>query len=399
VRLKSTNTAHTLASMSANPPNDSNHDVRIEQVTPAQAQRRMQCGAVLIDVREDNERAGGMPAGAIGIARGSVAQRIRDVAPEFDREILTICASGQRSLLAAQTLRQLGYTKLASVSGGLRRWQAEGLAIAPGMLDADAAERYSRHLLLPEVGASGQARLGDARITIVGAGGLGSPAALYLAAAGVGTLTLIDDDKVEKSNLQRQVLHTDARVGQAKVESAAITLGALNPRVRIDAQRTRLRAANVEQLIRGSDVVVDGADNFPTRYLLSAACLQLKLPLVYGAVHRFTGQVSVFDSRREESPCYRCLFPEPPSAQDAPNCAEAGVLGVLPGIIGLLQASEAVKLILDIGEPLVGRLLCFDALTARFRDLRLPRDTQCPGCSTGARFSGYADIEQICAAG
>ncbi len=266
------------------------------------------------------------------------------------------------------------------------------------MLDADASERYSRHLLLAEVGAAGQVRLGAARVAMIGAGGLGSPAALYLAAAGVGTLTLIDDDKVDKSNLQRQVLHTDARIGMAKTESARQTLLGLNPRVHVASHEQRLRAGNVEALLRGHDVVIDGADNFPTRYLLSAACLRLKLPLVYGAVHRFTGQVSVFDARRDDAPCYRCLFPEPPAAADAPNCAEAGVLGVLPGIIGLLQANEAIKLILGLGSPLVGRLLCFDALAATFRELRLPRDPQCPGCGDSAKFSGYADIERICAA-
>lgn len=370
----------------------------IDQVTPDEAQQRQRAGALLIDVREDSERAGGMPAGAIGIPRALLPQRIGDVVSSLESEILTICASGQRSLLAAATLHQLGYARVASVAGGFKRWQADGMPIAAGAFDADAADRYSRHLLLPEVGAAGQIRLAEARIALIGAGGLGSPAALYLAAAGIGTLTLVDDDKVEKSNLQRQVLHADARVGMAKAESARQTLNGLNPRVRIDTRNERLRAHNVEDLIRGNDVVVDGADNFPTRYLLSAACQRLKLPLVYGAVHRFTGQVSVFDARRDDSPCYRCLFPEPPAAEDAPNCAEAGVLGVLPGIIGLLQANETIKLILGIGNTLAGRLLCFDALAATFRELRLPRDPQCPGCGAGARFTGYEDIAQICAA-
>jgi molybdopterin/thiamine biosynthesis adenylyltransferase len=251
---------------------------------------------------------------------------------------------------------------------------------------------------LPEVGAAGQQHLLESRVALIGAGGLGSPAGLYLAAAGVGTLTLIDDDIVEKSNLQRQVLHTDARVGQPKTESARIALSALNPGVRIETVAQRLRAENVEDLIRDHDVVIDGADNFPTRYLLDAACRRLRIPLVYGAVHRFTGQVSVFDARRDDSPCYRCLFPEPPAAADAPNCAEAGVLGVLPGIIGLLQTNEAIKLLLDIGQPLVGRLLCFDALAGAFRELRLPRDRQCPGCGANVQFRGYTDIEQVCSA-
>jgi len=369
----------------------------VEQVTPLQALERQRRGALLIDVREDDERAGGMPEGATGIARAALGQRIGELAGRHDQPLLTICGTGHRSMLAANTLRQLGYVQVASVSGGFRRWQADGLPVAAGAFDADAADRYSRHLLLPEVGAAGQLRLGNARVALIGAGGLGSPAAVYLAAAGVGTLTLVDDDKVEKSNLQRQVLHTDARIGMLKTESAAISLSALNPRVRIDARSERLRAGNVESLIRGHDVVIDGADNFPTRYLLDAASRQVGIPLVYGAVHRFTGQVSVFDPRRSDSPCYRCLFPEPPAAEDAPNCAQAGVLGVLPGIIGLLQASEAIKLILGIGNALVGRLLCFDALAATFRELRLPRDPDCPGCGSTAVFGGYEDVQQICA--
>jgi molybdopterin/thiamine biosynthesis adenylyltransferase len=369
----------------------------IEHVTPAQALIRQQRGAALIDVREDDERAGGKPAGAIGLPLASIAEYIRHLVPDNQAEVLLCCASGQRSLRAAVTLRELGYARVASVEGGFSRWSAEGLPVDGGVLDADAAERYSRHLLLPEVGLAGQETLARARVVLIGAGGLGSPSALYLAAAGVGTLTLIDDDVVDKSNLQRQVLHTDARIGTPKTESARVTLGALNPRVRVQTREERLHAANVEALLREHDVVIDGADNFPTRYLLSAACVRLKLPLVYGAVHRFTGQVSVFDARREDSPCYRCLFPEPPAATDAPNCAQAGVLGVLPGVIGLLQANEAIKLLLGIGKPLVGRLLCFDALAAVFRELRLPRDPNCPGCGANAEFRGYQDIEQICA--
>jgi sulfur-carrier protein adenylyltransferase/sulfurtransferase len=371
--------------------------VRIEQIAPDEARARHACGAMLIDVREDDERAAGTAAGAIGVARGLLAERIAAIAPDKDTPILTMCAGGTRSLLAADTLHQLGYTHVASIAGGFKRWRTENLPLHFDAFDEDAADRYSRHLLLPEIGAAGQLRLGEARIALVGVGGLGSPAALYLAAAGIGTLTLIDDDKVEKSNLQRQVLHADARIGMAKTESARMTLTALNPRVQIQPREERLRAANVEALIRDHDVVIDGADNFPTRYLLDAACRRLKIPLVYGAVHRFTGQVSVFDARSADSPCYRCLFPEPPAAGEAPNCAEAGVLGVLPGIVGLLQANEAIKLVLGIGVPLVGRLLCFDALAATFRELRLPRDADCPGCGANAEFAGYEDIARICA--
>ncbi len=370
---------------------------RIEQIVPAEAHARQELGALLIDVREDDERAAGTAAGAIGIARASLHARIAAIAPDKDMPILTLCGGGTRSLLAADTLHQLGYTHVASVSGGFRRWRSENLPLRFDQFDEDAAARYSRHLLLPEVGAAGQERLTRARVALVGAGGLGSPAALYLAAAGIGTLTLIDDDKVEKSNLQRQILHADARIGMAKTESARMTLAGLNPRVVVRTREERLCAANVEALIGDHDLVIDGADNFPTRYLLDAACRRLQIPLVYGAVHRFTGQVSVFDARRADSPCYRCLFPQPPAAGDAPNCAEAGVLGVLPGTIGVLQATEAIKLVLGIGVPLVGRLLCFDALAASFRELRLPRDPDCPGCGSGVEFSGYEDIARFCA--
>ena len=383
--------------MAIHPKTASTAAIDIEEISPTEARQRQRAGAVLIDVRSDNERAAGMPEGAIAIPLGELDRRIATVAPRLDQDLLMICASGQRSLSAATALHAHGYLHVSSVTGGFRHWLDQKLPVASGALDSDAGERYSRHLLLPEIGARGQAKLADARVALVGAGGLGSPAALYLAAAGVGTLTVIDDDKVEKSNLQRQVLHADARIGMPKTQSAALTLNGLNPRVSVQPRNERLRAANVEALIGDHDVVIDGADNFPTRYLLDAATRQLKLPLVYGAVHRFTGQVSVFDPRRGDSPCYRCLFPEPPAAADAPNCAEAGVLGVLPGIIGLLQASEAIKLILDIGRPLVGRLLCFDALAATFRELRLPRDPQCPGCGSAAIFSGYEDVQQICA--
>jgi molybdopterin/thiamine biosynthesis adenylyltransferase/rhodanese-related sulfurtransferase len=371
---------------------------RIAEISAEAAARELAAGAVLIDVREDAERAPGTPQGALGISRGFLELRIAEQVPDREARVLALCGSGQRSLFAADTLRQLGYANVASVAGGYAAWLAAGLPVQRGGLDADSSERYSRHLLLPEVGVDGQAKLGASRVVLIGAGGLGSPAALYLAAAGVGTLRLVDDDRVERSNLQRQIVHAEARVGMRKTESARMALGALNPRIRIELVDERVLAANVERCLDGADVVLDGADNFPTRYLLDAACRRLAIPLVYGAVHRFTGQVSVFDARRTESPCYRCLFPEPPSAADAPNCAEAGVLGVLPGVIGLLQATEAIKLLLGRGSPLVGRLLCYDALAASFRELRLGRDPACPGCGRDASFQGYEDIAQICAA-
>jgi molybdopterin/thiamine biosynthesis adenylyltransferase len=367
------------------------------EIAPADALRRLHQGALLIDVRNPGEHVVGGVEGSHAIPLDTLESRIDSIAPDREREILTLCASGKRSMRAAETLMQLGFDNVASVAGGFSRWQAEGLPIARGEFDADAAERYSRHLLLPEVGAQGQKRLEQARVVLIGAGGLGSPAALYLAAAGVGTITLVDDDNVDKSNLQRQIVHTDSRIGMAKTQSASIGLQALNPRIAIRTEMHRIRSENVEQLLRDHDVIIDGADNFPTRYLLDAAARRLRIPLVYGAVHRFTGQVSVFDANRDESPCYRCLFPQPPGADEAPNCAEAGVLGVVPGTIGLLQATEAIKLILKIGTPLVGRLLCYDALAASFRELRLTRDPNCPGCGSRAQFHGYEDLAQLCA--
>ncbi len=373
----------------------------IREIPPREALQRQRAGALLIDVREPYEHAAGMAAGAIPLPRAQVAQRIAQVAPDRNAEILTICAHGQRSLLAAQALRQLGYANVASVAGGTAEWISQGLPMTETDDDADFFERYSRHLRLPEVGEAGQRRLEDSRIVIVGAGGLGSPAAFYLAAAGVGMLVLADDDVVDRSNLQRQILHTEARIGVAKVHSAAQTLTALNPRARIEGLSERVTSANVEDLLDGADVVIDGADNFPVRYLLNDACVKLGKPLVYGAVHRFEGQVSVFDAGRHRgnAPCYRCLFPQPPVPEDAPNCAEAGVLGVLPGVIGLLQATEALKLILGIGEPLIGRVLMFDALGMRFRETRLAPDPECPVCAPGRAFPGYIDYAAFCAGG
>ncbi len=369
---------------------------RVPEISPAEALARQAQGALLIDVREDAERVAGMPANALGLSRGFLELRIEQLETNRARPLLVLCGSGQRSLLAAEALQRLGYRQVCSVAGGFNRWKTEGLPISASALDADATERYARQLRLPQVGEAGQARLAAAKVVVLGAGGLGAPAALYLAAAGVGQLTLIDDDKVERSNLHRQIIHADARVGMTKTESARIALQALNPRIRIETRTERLQPDNVERLLADHDVLIDGADNFPARYLLAAASLRLKLPMVYGAVERFTGQLSVFDPRRDDSPCYRCLFPEPPAAADAPNCSEAGVLGVLPGLVGLLQATEALKLLLELGEPLVGRLLAFDALGMHFRETRLPRDPDCPGCGRSAVFRGYDDIAELC---
>ncbi len=372
----------------------------INEITPAQAQALQAQGARLIDVREPDEHALGMAQGALPVPRAQLEQSPADYHAIPGEPLLLICAGGSRSMLAARALAAMGYTRLYSVSGGFNRWQAEGLPVQGRNEDSDFLERYSRHLRLPQVGLAGQKKLEQARVLVVGAGGLGSPAAYYLAAAGIGFMRLVDDDRVDLSNLQRQILHADDRIGQWKVDSARQTLSALNPRVRIETQAVRLSAENIERLIGDVDVVIDGADNFPTRYLLSDACVHLGKPMVYGAVHRFEGQVSVFDAGRQRgvAPCYRCLFPEAPSAAEAPNCSEAGVLGVLPGIIGMLQATETLKLILGIGQPLTGRLLHVETLGMQFRETRLRPDPDCRVCRPGQVFSGYQELAQVCAA-
>jgi molybdopterin/thiamine biosynthesis adenylyltransferase/rhodanese-related sulfurtransferase len=372
----------------------------VQQIAPRQAQQLVQGGAALVDVREEHEYATGMAQGAIGIPRAELERDPSRYFSDRSRQIVLICQAGGRSMLAAEILQRVGYLQVYSVQGGMNQWGAVGLPTsAPeAEVDRDFHERYSRHLLLPQVGARGQRRLEAASVLVLGAGGLGSPAAFYLAAAGVGHLRLVDDDAVERSNLQRQILHADADVGMAKVDSAEVRLSALNPRVRIEGVCERLDADNVERLLDGVDVVIDGADNFPARYLLNDACVKLGIPLVYGAIHRFEGQVGLFDAGRwrGQAPCYRCLFPEPPPPDAAPNCAEAGVLGVLPGVIGTLQATEAIKLLLGIGEPLRGRLLHFDALGMRFRETRLAPDPDCPVCAPERAFPGYIDYEAFC---
>lgn len=375
----------------------------IQELTPAQARQRQRQGVRLIDVREAHERVTGMAEGADGIDRATLETAPQAHAPDRGAPLLLICQTGRRSMLAAETLATLGYTDLASVAGGTSAWQAEGLptVLPDGDIDLDFHDRYSRHLKLPEIGLAGQQRLAEATVLLIGAGGLGSPAAYYLAAAGVGTLRIADDDVVDRSNLQRQILHAEDRIGQPKVASAATTLTGLNPRTRIEAVAERVTSANVDRLLEGVDVVLDGADNFPVRYLLNDACVLHGVPLVYGAVHRFEGQVSVFDAGRArgQRPCYRCLFPEPPPPEAAPNCSEVGVLGVLPGVIGLLQATEVLKLLLGLGEPLSGRLLQFDALRMQFRQIRLAPDPDCPVCAEGRTFPGYIDYAAFCAAG
>ena len=352
----------------------------VREVSPAEARELALDGALLLDVRDPPELLAGTAQGAIHVPRCDLEGRITDLAPDRHRTLLMLCASGRRSLLAAARLATLGYLDARSVSGGLERWRREGLPVTvpPGGNELDW-ERYARQLTLPEVGVEGQRKLRAGRVLLVGAGGLGSPAALYLAAAGVGHLTLVDDDRVERSNLQRQVLHADADAGRLKVDSATRTLRGLNPGVEVAGVAARVDASNARELLAGQDVVVDGSDNFETRYAVNDACVALGIPNVHGSVFRFEGQVSVFWPARpgDPGPCYRCLYPEPPPPELAPSCAEAGVLGVVPGIVGLLQASEALKLLLGVGTLLAGRMLQFDALRGRFDEFEVLRNRRC----------------------
>ncbi len=350
---------------------------------------------LVVDVRERDEYEEGTLKGAVHIPRGFLEQRIENVTPDRERPIVVYCAGGVRSALAARDLQELGYENVSSMAGGFGAWKNAGLPyIVPRALTDDQRSRYSRHLLIPEVGEAGQLKLLDAKVLMIGAGGLGSPAALYLAAAGVGTIGIIDADTVDASNLQRQILHNTARLGQLKTESARETITALNPDVKVVEHRMRLSAENVLELIADYDVIVDGADNFPTRYALNDASVILGKPVVHGSIFRFEGQTTVFAPG--QGPCYRCLFPEPPPPEMAPSCAEAGVLGVLPGIVGSLQAVEAIKLILGIGEPLIGRLLLYDALETSFRELRLRRDPACPACGEHPTIKTVEDIVFAC---
>lgn len=373
----------------------------IPELTPWQALGLQKQGAALIDVREQDEIAQGSPLGAYRLGRGFLELRIEDSIADLDRTVLVMCGGGIRSLFAAESLKQLGYRDVRSVAGGFTRWKNEGLPFEiPRSLDPEARERYARHLLMPEVGERGQIKLLDSKVLLIGAGGLGSPAALYLAAAGVGTLGVVDHDVVDRSNLQRQILHTDERLGTRKVDSARTAILALNPSVRVVDYPTRLDSGNVEEIFASYDVVVDGSDNFPTRYLVNDACVKLGIPNVHGSVYRFEGQVTVFWPAHPEhaGPCYRCLYPEPPPPELAPSCADAGVLGVLPGVIGLLEAVETIKLLLGLGQPLIGRLLWYDALGAEFTELRAERNPNCRYCGDEASFPGYIDYEFFCAA-
>jgi molybdopterin/thiamine biosynthesis adenylyltransferase/rhodanese-related sulfurtransferase len=366
----------------------------IREVDPAGAEAA-RSRAVLLDVREADEYAQGAIPGAIHIPRGYVELQIEGRVPDKSRPIVVYCAGGTRSALAAKALGDLGYTDVVSMAGGFNQWKDEGRPwSAPRTLDADQRNRYQRHLLLPEVGEAGQQKLLESRVLLLGAGGLGSPAALYLTAAGVGTIGIIDMDVVDASNLQRQILHNLDRVGERKVDSAKKVLTAMNPDVDVVTYDTRLGADNIMSIIDGYDVIVDGTDNFPTRYLVNDASLLARIPVVHGSIFRFEGQVTVF--KPYDGPCYRCLIPEPPPAELAPSCAEAGVLGVLPGIIGSMQAMETIKLLLDLGDPLVGRLLAYDALEASFRTFKVRRDPACPACGENAGPIVIAEYDDLC---
>jgi len=351
----------------------------IREVDARQAHHLQREGAAVVDVREADEVEQGAVPGAVHIPRGFLETRIEEAVRDKDRPVVLYCAGGVRSAFAAKTLQDLGYADVVSLDGGFTAWKGAGLPWeSPRTLTPEQRRRYSRHLLIPEVGEAGQQKLLDAKVLLVGAGGLGSPAALYLAAAGVGTLGLVDADVVDDSNLQRQVIHTLDRVGMSKVESARLTIEALNPDVTVIQHELLLTKENVLEVFAPYDVILDGTDNFATRYLINDACVLLGKPNVHGSIFRFEGQATTFIAG--EGPCYRCLFPDPPPPELAPSCAEAGVLGLLPGTIGLIQATEVAKLVLGIGEPLVGRLLTYDALGTTFRELKLSRDPHCPMC-------------------
>ena len=351
---------------------------------------------LLVDVRELDEWIEGRIPGAVHVPRGFLESRIEQAAPDRAQPILLYCAAGNRSAFAAKTLADLGYESVSSLAGGYTDWKRSGLPTElPRSLDAAKRQRYSRHLLIPEVGEEGQLKLLDARILLIGAGGLGSPASLYLAAAGVGKLGIVDDDRVDATNLQRQIAHSTETLGEWKADSAKRTIEALNPDVEVVTYRERLTSENVERILAdGWDVIVDGADNFPTRYLVNDASVWHGIPVVHGSIYRFEGQVTVF--KPHEGPCYRCLFPQPPPPELAPSCAEGGVLGVLPGIVGSLQASEALKLALGIGESLSGRLLLFDALATEFSEVTLRRDPDCPVCGDHPTITEYIDYVEFC---
>ena len=369
----------------------------VPEVTIDDVQAQMENGArpTLLDVREREEYREGHLEGSVPLPRGFLEMRIEEAVPDKSSPIVAYCAGGVRSLIAARTLKEMGYENVTSMSGGYTAWKNAGYKwVADRQFTPEQITRYARHFTLPEVGEAGQAKLLDAKVLCVGAGGLGSPVALYLAAAGVGTIGIADHDTVDMSNLQRQILHTNDRVGMPKVESAQLTLNALNPDVDIVQFKERLSSENVMRIIDGFDIVVNGCDNFPTRYLINDACIMARKTLVDGSIFQFEGQVTVVDPT--EGPCYRCLFPEPPPPGMAPSCAEAGVLGVLPGLVGCMQALEVLKIILGAGNPLVGRMMHFDTLSSEIRVLKLRKDPDCLVCSENPKITELIDYEEFC---
>lgn len=366
----------------------------IEEISTSEARERD--NALFVDVREQSEWDEGYIPGAVHAPRNNLESRIEGLVPDKERELIVYCASGARSAFAARSLRELGYANVVNLAGGFIDWKRNGFPVeTPRALEPAQRARYSRHLLIPEVGESGQLKLLDSRVLLIGAGGLGSPASLYLAAAGVGTLGIVDADVVDDSNLQRQIVHSTERLGEPKVASAKRTIEALNPDVEVVPYEERLTSENVDRILgAGWDVIVDGADNFPTRYLVNDASIWHGIPVVHGSIYRFEGQVTVF--KPQAGPCYRCLFPQPPPPELAPSCAEGGVLGVLPGIVGSLQANEALKLLLGKGDQLVGRLLLFDALATSFDEVQIKRDPGCPVCGEQPTITEYVDYVEFC---
>lgn len=366
----------------------------IREIDPQGAEARLS-EATFLDVREADEYAQGAIPGALHLPRGFLEVQIEGRIPDKAEPIIVYCAGGTRSAFAAKSLQDLGYEDVVSMEGGFNRWKDEGRGWGtPRVLDTDQRHRYQRHILLPEVGEAGQQRLLESKVLCLGAGGLGSPAALYLAAAGVGTIGIVDMDVVDPSNLQRQIMHNSERIGDRKVDSAKKTLSALNPDVNVVTYDVRIGADNILQLFEDYDLVVDGTDNFPTRYLVNDASLKTRVPVVHGSIFRFEGQVTVFDPF--VGPCYRCLIPEPPPPEFAPSCAEAGVLGAICGVIGSLEATEALKMLLGIGTPLVGLLLSYDALAEEFRSFKVQRDPACPVCGENAGEIVIEEYDQLC---
>jgi molybdopterin/thiamine biosynthesis adenylyltransferase/rhodanese-related sulfurtransferase len=377
---------------------------QIDEVDPSEVHELVGNGVAIVDVRESEEFATGHLPGAVHVPRSYLESRIDGIVPDRSQRVVLYCASGNRSALAARTMvDDLGYDRVESMLGGITLWKDRGYEVAvPKALSAEQRDRYSRHILIPEIGEAGQRKLLEARVLLLGAGGLGSPTGLYLAAAGVGTLGIVDNDVVDLSNLQRQVIHSSERVGVPKVDSAEQTITALNPDVAVVKYPVRLDSSNIMEIIDGWDVIVDGLDNFPTRYLLNDASVRLQIPVVSASILGFDGQLSVF--KPYEGPCYRCLFREPPPAELAPSCGANGVLGVLPGTMGLLQATEVIKLIVGVGDPAIGRLLLYDALAATLMEVKVPRDPDCPICSrdpesiTDEEMGVFPDYEAFCAA-